>query len=123
MSHIVVIRTQVKDATAVHNACKRLGLPEPVQGTTKLFDGEVTGLAVQLPGWVYPVVANLASGELHYDNFQGRWGNEQNLAKFLQMYAVCRATLEARRCGHSVTEQTLADGSIKLTINVQGGAV
>ena len=121
MSHIVVIRTQVKNATAVQNACKRLGLPAPVQGTAKLFDSEVTGLAVQLPGWVYPIVANLTSGELRYDNFQGRWGNEQNLAKFLQTYAVCRATLEARRRGYSVTEQTLADGSIKLTIQVQGG--
>jgi len=118
MSHIVVVRTQIKDATAVHNACKRLGLPAPVQGTAKLFDGEATGLMVQLSGWVYPVVADLASGELRYDHFNGRWGNEQNLAKFLQTYAACVTTLEARRHGHSVTEQTLADGSIKLTIHV-----
>ena len=121
MSHIVTIKTQVKDAVAVHSACKRLGLPAPVQGTAKLFDGEATGLAVQLSGWVYPVIANLTSGELHYDNFQGRWGDERSLAKFLQTYAVCATTLEAKRRGHSVTEQALADGSIKLTIQVAGG--
>ena len=38
------------------------------------------------------------------------------------MYAVEKARIEARRQGHSVTEQPLADGSIKLTIQVGGGA-
>ena len=48
MSHIVRVQAQVKDAAAVRAACQRLGLPAPVQGTTRLFSGEVTGLAVQL---------------------------------------------------------------------------
>ena len=59
MSHIVVVTTQVRDVAAVRAACQRLGLPQPVQGTTKLFSGEAEGLAVQLPDWVYPVVATL----------------------------------------------------------------
>jgi len=122
VSHVVTVHTQIKDVAAVRAACQRLNLPAPVQGTTKLFDGEATGLAVQLPEWVYPVVANLASGELRYDNFQGRWGDQKHLDRFLQTYAVCAATIEARRRGHSVTEQKLANGAIKLTINVTGGA-
>ncbi len=48
MSHIVSAQTQVEDAAAVRTACQRLGLPAPVQGTTKRFSGEATGLAVQL---------------------------------------------------------------------------
>ena len=72
MSHIVQIQTQVQDAAAVRAACKRLGLAEPVQGKTKLFSGEVEGLAVQLPDWVYPVVADLVTGQVRYDNFGGR---------------------------------------------------
>ena len=122
MSHIVTIKTEVRDAAAVRAACQRLGLTEPVQGTTKLFSGEVTGLAVQLPDWRYPVVAELASGHLRYDNFNGRWGDPKHLDRFLQSYAVEKAKLEARRRGHQCTEQTLADGSIKLTIQVAGGA-
>lgn len=51
MSHIVTIATQVRDAAAVALACRRLNLPQPVHGRTKLFSGEVEGLAVQLPGW------------------------------------------------------------------------
>lgn len=122
MSHLVTIKTEVRDVAAVRAACKRLGLAEPVQGTARLFRGEVTGLAIQLREWLYPVVADLANGQLRYDNFGGRWGDQRRLDAFLQAYAVCRATAEARRRGHSVTEQSLPDGSVKLCVQVAGGA-
>ena len=122
MSHIVVVKTKIRDAAAVRAACQRLGLPAPVQGTTRLFSGEVTGLAVQLPGWTYAIVADLVTGQVKFDNFNGRWGEQQHLDRFLQAYAVAKASIEARRRGHSVREEKLADGSIKLTIQVQGGA-
>ena len=122
MSHIVTIKTEVRDAAAVRAACKRLGLAEPVEGKTRLFGGEVSGLAVQLPDWQYPVVADLNTGQLKFDNFGGRWGEQKELDKFLQSYAVEKAKIEARRKGHAVTEQQLADGSIRLTIQVVGGA-
>jgi len=122
MSHIVTIKTEVRDAVAVRAACNRLSLAMPFQGKTKLFSGEVEGLAVQLPEWSYPVVCELATGQLHYDNFKGRWGDQKHLDRFLQAYAVEKAKLEARNRGHSVTEQSLSDGSIKLTVQVIGGA-
>jgi len=121
ISHIVEIRTQVRDASAVAAACRRIGLADPVQQTVKLFSSEATGLTVQLPGWNYPVVCDLASGAVQFDNFGGRWGDQSQLDGFLQAYAVEKARLEARRQGHSVSEQALADGSIKLTIQVAGG--
>ena len=122
MSHIVTIKTEVRDAVAVHAACHRLSLAEPTHGKTKLFSGKVEGLAVTLSEWSYPVVCELATGKLHYDNFNGRWGDQKHLDRFLQAYAVEKAKLEARRRGHSVTEQSLSDGSIKLTVQVTGGA-
>ncbi len=122
MRHIVTIKTEVRDAVAVRAACHRLSLPQAAQGKTKLFSGEVEGLAVQLPEWSYPVVCELATGQLHYDNFKGRWGDQIHLDRFLQAYAVEKAKLEARNRGHSVTEQSLSDGSIKLTVQVTGGA-
>ncbi len=121
MSHIVTIKTEVRDANAVRAACRRLSLAEPVQGKTKLFSGEVEGLAVQLPDWIYPVVCNLPTGQLHYDNFNGRWGDQKSSGPFLQAYAVEMTKIEARKKGHSVTETPLSDGSIKLTIQVHGG--
>ena len=123
MSHIVQIQTQVRDPVAIAAACRRLGLAEPVQGTARLFAGqEASGFVVQLPGWKYPVVCDLASGEVKFDNYGGRWGAQAQLDRFLQAHAVERAMLEARKQGHSVCEQSLADGSIKLTIQVAGGA-
>ena len=122
MSHIVSIKTKVRDAAAVGAACRRLELPEPVYGSHRLFSGEVTGLGVQLPDWRYPVVAQLETGELQYDDYNGRWGERRHLDSFLQRYAVEMATIEARRKGHTVMEQSLADGSIKLTVQVHGGA-
>ena len=122
MSHIVTIKTEVRDAVAVRAACHRLSLAEPTQGRTKLFSGEVDGLAVHLPEWSYPVVCELTTGQLHYDNFNGRWGDQKHLDRFLQAYAVEKAKLEARSKGHSVTEQSLSNGSIKLTVQVTGGA-
>lgn len=122
MSHIVTIKTEVRDVAAVRAACKRLGLAEPVHGEAKLFSGLAEGLIVRLPDWQYPVVCNTTSGEVQYDNFGGRWGDQTHLDHFLQAYAVEKCRIEARTRGHSVTEHALSNGSIKLTVQIEGGA-
>ena len=122
MSHIVSIATQVRDAAAIRAACQRLKFHQPEEGTFTLFSGRATGIAVRLPDWTYPVVCDVTSGELKYDNFDGRWGDPQELGRFMQAYAVEKARLESNKRGHTLTEATLADGSIKLTIQVAGGA-
>jgi hypothetical protein len=122
VSHIVTIKTEVRDPAAIAAACERLQLAAPVHGTATVFSTDVTGFKVELPGWQYPVVCDVATGTLHYDNYGGAWGDEKELHRFLQAYAVEKAKIEARRQGHSVTEQALADGSIKLTVQVAGGA-
>lgn len=122
MSHVVSIKTRVTDPSALSAACRRLGLPEPAQGTAELFSAEATGWIVQLPGWHYPAVFDTTSGEAKFDNYGGAWGSQSQLDRLLQGYAVERAKAEARRVGHTVTEQPLSDGSIKLTIQIAGGA-
>ena len=122
MSHIVSIQTQIRDANAVRAACQRLGLPQPTSGTHRMYSGQVAGLAVQLPKWVYPLVCQVDTGQLQFDNYHGRWGDPKHLDAFRQAYAVEKAKIEARRKGHVVTEQPLADGSIRLTIHVGGAA-
>jgi hypothetical protein len=122
MSHIVTVRTEVRDPTAIAAACRRLGLPEPVQGSAQLFSAEATGLLIKLADWVYPVVCDTSSGQVRYDNFNGAWGQQEHLDRFLQAYAVERAHIEARKQGHTAFEQALPDGSIKLVIQVGGAA-
>ena|SRR5579872_4297213 len=116
MSHIVTIQTKVHDPNAVIAACQRLGLPAAVQGTAKLFSGEATGLVVQFPGWEYPAVIDTLTGAIRYDNFGGHWGDQAHLNHFLQSYAVEKTKLEARKRGHTITEQQLNNGSIRLQI-------
>jgi hypothetical protein len=87
-----------------------------VQGTAELYSGKATGLIVQLPGWEYPAVIDVVTGDVRYDNFEGAWGEQKHLDRFLQAYTVERARLEARKKGYGVSEQVLQDGSIKLTI-------
>jgi len=122
MSHVVQIQTEVRDPAAIAAACRRLGLAEPVFGAAKLFSGSKTGWQVKLPEWRYPVVIDVNTGRVDFDNFEGRWGEQKELDNFLQKYAVEKARSEARKQGHSVTEQELADGSIKLMIQVGGAA-
>jgi len=120
MSHVVTIKTQVRDPIAIRSACERLKLPAPVFGKARLFTSEATGWQVKLPEWLYPVVCETDHGELKFDNFNGRWGNPSHLDSFLQAYAVEKAKIEARKSGHSVSEQQLVDGSICVRIGVAG---
>ena len=123
MSHLVTIKTEIRDPVALTAACARLGLQSPVRGTARLFTSEATGEIVRLPGWTYPVVVDTEQCQVHFDNYNQAWGKQQELDKLLQAYAIEKARIEARKAGHSVSEQTLSDGSIKLTIQVAGGAI
>jgi hypothetical protein len=116
VSHVVSIQTRVYDPATLAVACARLNLPPPAAGRAHLFSGEAAGLLVQLPGWQYPVVIDTADGTVRFDNFEGAWGDPQHLRRLLQVYAVEKAKLEARKKGYAVTEQALEDGSIKLQI-------
>ena len=79
MSHIVEIKTEIRDPVAIHAACQRLTLPEPVFGEVKLFSTSATGWAVQLPDWRYPVVCDVNTAKIAYDNYEGRWGDPRQL--------------------------------------------
>ena len=120
MSHIITIQVEVKDFDSIRAACRRLKLKEPVHGKAVVFNAEVEGVIVHLPRWNYPIVCLLNTGEVKYDNFGGEWGDQKYLDKFVQTYSIEKATLEARRKGYSVVEQPLADGSVKLTVNIGG---
>jgi hypothetical protein len=118
MSHLVTIQTQVRDPIALSAACRRIGVAEPVRETVQLFSGQVSGLAIRLPNWQYPVVVDIEAGAVRFDDFGGRWGDRKELDCLIQAYAVEKAKLECRRKGHAVSETAQGDGSIKLQILV-----
>ncbi len=53
---------------------------------------------------------------MQFDNFGGSWGEQKELDRFLQRYAVEVARQEARRKGHVFTEQQLDNGNIRVQI-------
>lgn len=116
MSHIVTIRTQVRDPLAIQSACSRMKLPAPVYGPAKLFVTEKTGWVVKLTDWIYPIVCNTNTGEIETDSYESRWGDPQRLDEFLQAYAVEKAKIEACKAGHTASEHLLADGSIRVCV-------
>jgi hypothetical protein len=120
MSHIVTIHAEIRDPAALRLACRRNQLDAPVQGTAKLFSSEASGYLVHLPRWRYPVVCDTDSGNVFFDNYEGHWGEQFHFDRLRQSYATEKCKLEARRQGHSVTEQTLTDGSVKLIVSVGG---
>ena len=120
MSHVVKIETQIRDVNAIRQSCVHMRLEPPVHGTFELYNSTETGWAVSLRNWKFPVVCKVESGEVAYDNYSGRWGDQNRLNEFFQRYAAEKAAIEARRQGYSATEQQLEDGSIKVTIQVGG---
>src|SRR4051812_33795666 len=114
MSHITEIQIVVRDLSAMRAACRPLGLAETVRETGTVFSSAQSGYSVWLRGWRYPVVFDLALGEMTFDAYGGNWGQQGELDRFVQAYSVEMASLEARRRGHAVSEQLLADGSILL---------
>lgn len=119
MSHVVQIKTEVREMSVVKRVARRLGLTqEPAERSVRLYSGQASGIAVELPGWKYPVVFDVKTGEAKYDNYNGSWGAQQHLDKFLQLYPIEAAKQMAELNGHTYQEQTLEDGREQLVISI-----
>ena len=121
MSHFVSIETQIKDLEALQDACRELG----VELTS---DTEARGIGtkqkservIRLKGPCDIAVQREANGS--YTLTTDWWGGyvEKEVGvrygRLLQLYAVHKATREARRKGLSVQRTRLRNGAIKLTL-------
>jgi len=116
------VETQIRDVIALRQACNHLQLEPPIHKTYELYNSTETGWGVHLRDWKYPVVFKVETSEAAFDNYEGRWGNPERLDELIQRYAAEKTKIEARRQGYTVTEQSLADGSVKLTVCVGGEA-
>lgn len=116
MSHVATIALEFRDAAALGEAATVCGL-ELRQETVTFYDGtRVTGTALRLPGWRYPVVVD-TDGRLHYDHYEGRWGDLAHLHRFRQAYAEAATTRFARARGYLVTRTAQADGTVRLALS------
>lgn len=138
MSHMAHIATEFRDLEALKAACKRLGWEFLEDATSYRWYGLFVGdspmpegltkddlgrceHAIRVPGAQYEIGLTRRGDKwaAHWD-----WYEDGGLDKAMgrtggplkQAYAVEKAKIEARKNGHSVTEQRRADGSIRLTI-------
>lgn len=136
MSHTVTVKFQVNDHAALDMAVGRLenvnfvapgqhsrgGMQvvhslDEARGKHRIYSGEYEGVGIQLPGWNYPAIVNLETGEIKYDNYGGSWGKQEELDGLCQAYAIEKTRNEALAHGMSMTEEVLENGEVRLTIN------
>lgn len=122
MSHVVSIQAQVKNPDALIRACQGKNIPftRAIGQKVDLYERAVTGdFSMKLPGWQFPLVIDTATGEAHYDNYGGRWGDERILQDFLQEYSLQVAEEQAYELtlqGWTVERQKQENGDIQLVI-------
>ena len=100
MSHTAVVKTKITDIEILKEVLNRLGLPYEEKNSVKLFVGVKTakrGVVVQLPGWRYPILIDIANGKIYYDNYNGKWGSYEELEKLLNEYALEKVLKELQR--------------------------
>ena len=119
MSHKITLQVEIKNRQALLSTCKRLGYAIGTEGTHELYKATEEGLAVNLPGWKYPVVIK-ADGSIAFDNYKGAWGDISALNKLRQIYAAEVTKSEFLIQGLSVYEQINQDGSMTLTVETGG---
>ncbi len=120
MSHITCRKSAIKSADVLKKACDRVEGAEYIGRVNQARGAKQGGHQFKLKGWSNPVTVNVNTGECTFDNYGGRWGNEAELDKVKQGYAVEAAKAQAMVEGHEFEEQLLPNGSIKCTIPIGG---
>lgn len=119
MSHVETRKSCCTNLSVLAAVCRRMNMDPPQVDTFELFSKEVTGIGFKLPGWSFPVVINPQSGEVSSDNYGGKWGDISELDKFLQLYPVEAARMEAESHeGWTYQEESLPNGEIQATISI-----
>jgi hypothetical protein len=122
MSHFTTIQTQIKDIAALRAACTELGLPLLQEAEARGYGGtrQPGEFVIQLKGPYDIAVHRQTDGSygLTTDWWDGHVEREvgSRYGRLLQLYAVHKATREARKRGLTVQRTRRTDGSIKLTL-------
>jgi hypothetical protein len=122
MSHFTTIKTQIKDIAALHSACTELGLSLQQNANARGYAGAVRqgDYVIELKG-SYDIAVNQQPDHtygLTTDWWDGHVEKEvgREYSKLLQLYAVHKASIEARKKGFSILRRPQKDGSIKLLL-------
>ena len=122
MSHTTKVQVQFKDSKALRDACNALKIPfQEGPFTVSFYDGQKHegNIKVTLPGWTYPVLFNSQTGDVAYDNYEGKWGDIRQLHNLVQEYALQVAEDQASELklqGWTIERVPQANGDIQLVL-------
>jgi hypothetical protein len=123
MSHFVAIKTSVRDVNALRKACEELGLALLEKATARGFASNTLkgDYVIRLKG-PYDIAVNMDQETGSYGLTTDWWGGHvekevgKDYSRLLQLYAVQKTQIEARKKGLSCRRLSLADGSVKIMI-------
>lgn len=115
MSHIVKVKTTVRNNECLRLACVQVGASAPEEGTCLIYGTSYQGVYFKLPGWRYPICIS-ANGTLNFDNYRGHWGAKAKLDELLQRYTANVAVRNLVRQGFRLQGKPTigADGKMRL---------
>ena len=122
MSHFTTIKTQIRDIEALRLASTELGLSLLQNANARGYSSNTIkgDYVIRLKGPYDIAVQKQKDSSFGFTS--DLWGGHveqevgKNYGRLLQLYAVHKATKEARRKGHFVSRSAKQDGSIKLVI-------
>lgn len=129
MSHFTTIQTQIRDLSALSDACREMGLGFVADGQCRGYAGIVRSAphVIQLKG-PYDIAVEPSTTSPGTYGLTTDWWNDhvarevgENYGRLLQTYGIHKTTREAQMRGLRVTRQQDANGSVLLTL--EGGAL
>jgi hypothetical protein len=117
MSHTTALKAvEMRNEEVLLAAAKTLELQYIGNAEHTLYDrSKHVGHAFKLKGWNYPVVVNTQTGVAAYDNFNGSWGQQAELDRFVQEYAAESNRRQAAAQGYLIQEEFLENGDLVQT--------
>ena len=103
MSHTVTVKVEYRNMNALRAAVEAMGGQWIGEGVHRLFQGPEQGVAFKLKGWRYPCVLR-KDGTLAYDDYNGAWGDPEDLKKLQKRYAFEAAKQAAMEQGWQFEE-------------------
>jgi hypothetical protein len=119
MSHTTTQKAVCTNEIVLQQTCERLQAQYLGRGQHSLYSSKHQGLGVKLKGWNFPVIFT-DQGECMFDNYNGAWGDIEDLNRFKQYYPV-EAAKHAYAGQGTVVEEVLANGDVKCVITLGGG--
>ncbi|MFW6007897.1 MAG: hypothetical protein ACOCP8_01420 [archaeon] len=119
MSHLATVEIEFNDIETLKKTCEKLGIKHEMVKNFEFYDGSKrSGLALYFDGWRYPVVVSENGSEIYMDDYNGAWGDINDLNQVKQHYGVEMTKKLARRKGYSYQEVKNDDGKIEVRVRV-----